>query len=156
MSNPQVNPREVPASERPQPVCLLKFLLLVNNGSLEYIQFIAPHEDWKYTETNQVDRAVAVVPPSGNGGKGARFKVDLSVESRYELYKRLTTQGNIVVNMLIGSTQAMTSDVKNIGLFLNVVSRFQYLDQPCRQCKKILKDFSPTTVCCSHICQICT
>lgn len=72
--------------------------------------------------------------------------MDLSVESRYELYKRLTTQGNIVVNMLIGSTQAMTSDVKNIGLFLGVVGRFHYLDQPCRQCKKILKDFSPTTV----------
>ena len=55
MSNPQANPREAPSTEpRPQPVCLLKFLLLVNNGSLEYIQFIAPHEDWSYTETNQV------------------------------------------------------------------------------------------------------
>lgn len=34
-----------------QPVCLLKFLVLVNNGVFEYVQFIAPHEDWTYLES---------------------------------------------------------------------------------------------------------
>jgi len=36
-----------------QPVCMLKMLLLVNNGSFDYIQFIAPHEDWPYLETTR-------------------------------------------------------------------------------------------------------
>lgn len=34
-----------------QPVCMLKFLLLVNNGVFEYVQFIAPHEDWTYSKS---------------------------------------------------------------------------------------------------------
>lgn len=34
-----------------QPVCMLKFLILVNNGIFEFVQFIAPHEDWTYLES---------------------------------------------------------------------------------------------------------
>lgn len=45
------NPREYTTADR-QPVCLLKFLLLVNNGSVDYVQFIAPHEIWSYLSTN--------------------------------------------------------------------------------------------------------
>jgi len=119
------NPREYVTVDR-QPVCMLKFMLLVNNGSFEYIQFIAPHEDWTYLETNKV-------------------QIDLSTESRYEVYQRLTVQGNIVLNMI--STQSATYEMKSIiSILLNAVARFRSLDQPCRQCKKILKDFCPTTV----------
>lgn len=45
------NPREYITADK-QPVCLLKFLLIVNNGVFDYIQFIAPHENWKYLEIN--------------------------------------------------------------------------------------------------------
>jgi 5'(3')-deoxyribonucleotidase len=31
-------------------VCLQKFLLFINNGIIEYVHFIAPHEEWKYEQ----------------------------------------------------------------------------------------------------------
>lgn len=46
-----ISPREYITADR-MPVCLLKFLLVVNNGCFEYIQFIAPQENWSYLEIN--------------------------------------------------------------------------------------------------------
>ncbi|VDK57954.1 unnamed protein product [Gongylonema pulchrum] len=34
-----------------QYVCLLKMLAVVNSGLPEYVQMIAPHEDWSYLDT---------------------------------------------------------------------------------------------------------
>lgn len=31
-------------------VCLLKALLLVNNGLIEYVHFVAPHEEWHFSQ----------------------------------------------------------------------------------------------------------
>ncbi|KAI1710281.1 mediator complex subunit 27 domain-containing protein [Ditylenchus destructor] len=108
-----------------QPVCMLKFLLLVNNGVVEYIQFIAPHEDWTYLETN-------------------RRQIDLGAESRYEVYRQLTTQCNIVLHIIASQ---FSYDKNGIGFLLNYVFKFNTLDNVCRECKKILKDFLPPTIC---------
>uniref|UniRef100_A0A915D619 BTB domain-containing protein n=1 Tax=Ditylenchus dipsaci TaxID=166011 RepID=A0A915D619_9BILA len=105
-------------------VCIMKMLLLINNGVFEYIQFIAPHEDWTYLETS-------------------RKQIDLSAESQYELYQRLTVQGNILINMI---TSTSPCDKNGISMLLGYVSKYYNLDQPCKHCKKILKNFCPATL----------
>jgi len=108
-----------------QPVCLLKMVLLVNLGVIDYIQFIAPHEDWTFIENTS----------------WSQKKIDLSVESRYELYQGLTAQGNIFVNHF--NSRNYINDFKN---FFIGITRFYTLDQPCRFCRKILRDFSPAII----------
>lgn len=34
-----------------QYVCLLKMLMVINSGLPEFVQMIAPHEEWSYLET---------------------------------------------------------------------------------------------------------
>ncbi|KAI1707169.1 mediator complex subunit 27 domain-containing protein [Ditylenchus destructor] len=111
-----------------QPVCMLKFLLLVNNGVVEYIQFIAPHENWTYLEIN----------------KRFRRQLDLSAESRYEVYRQLTIQCNIVLNTI---KSRFSHDKSVIHFLLNHVFNFHTLDNVCEVCKKVLKDFMPPTIC---------
>uniref|UniRef100_A0A915Q2N3 Uncharacterized protein n=1 Tax=Setaria digitata TaxID=48799 RepID=A0A915Q2N3_9BILA len=59
-----------------QYVCLLKMLMVVNSGLPEFVQMIAPHEEWSYLDV------------SCN-------QVDIHKESRYLVYRKMSVQANI-------------------------------------------------------------
>lgn len=59
-------------------------LFLVNNGLIEYIQMIAPHEKWSYRDAN-------------------RTQIDIGVESKYECYRRLSARANAMAYVQFNS-----------------------------------------------------
>lgn len=107
-----------------QYVCLLKMLMVINSGLPEFVQMIAPHEEWSYLETG--------------------FKqVDIHKESRYLVYRKMSVQANIHLMQTI----MPCIDIRNahtLSYVLNLFSKFSgVFDTKCRVCKKIMKDFLP-------------
>uniref|UniRef100_A0A914GZ91 Mediator of RNA polymerase II transcription subunit 27 n=1 Tax=Globodera rostochiensis TaxID=31243 RepID=A0A914GZ91_GLORO len=106
-------------------VCLLKALLLVNNGSIDYVHFVAPHEEWHFNQ----------LPRFGN-----KKQIDLSVPSRYELYHKFNMYGNVVINFL---SNCPNMNAKIFTAFFNQLARLYTIDQRCSRCGKRLREFSP-------------
>ncbi|KAL3076247.1 hypothetical protein niasHS_013518 [Heterodera schachtii] len=106
-------------------VCLLKALLLVNNGLIEYVHFVAPHEEWHFSQMPRF---------------GTKKQVDLSVPSRYELYHKFTAFGNVVTNFLANNPNV---SFKVFQLFFSSLSRLYTINFQCARCGKRLREFSP-------------
>ena len=79
-----------------QMVCMQKFLLLANNGFIEYVHFIAPHEDWHYEEIPGINNKKQVFCKNNFKIYFYSYQVDLGTQSRFELYQKLTIYGNVV------------------------------------------------------------
>ncbi|MFH4977153.1 hypothetical protein AB6A40_003862 [Gnathostoma spinigerum] len=107
-----------------QYVCLLKMLVVVNNGIFEFAQMIAPHEEWSYLDTNNK-------------------QVDVLKESRYLVYRKMSVQANIHLMQTIMPYMDIQSP-HTISYILNLFAKFSAVfEVKCRFCKKILKDFLP-------------
>uniref|UniRef100_A0A914ELN9 Uncharacterized protein n=1 Tax=Acrobeloides nanus TaxID=290746 RepID=A0A914ELN9_9BILA len=107
--------------------CALKMIFLIKNGSFDYVQFIAPHEEWTFSDYNQ-------------------HQLDLDKESRYCLYRRLTMYGNLYLISAISLVPA-AGPKQTIGNVIQVFIRLAAIfSTPCKVCKKILKDFMPPIV----------
>ncbi|CAD5217927.1 unnamed protein product [Bursaphelenchus xylophilus] len=106
-------------------VCMMKWLFVVYNGQFEYVHIIAPFEDYTYQDDN-------------------RKRVDLSVESKYEIYRRLTHQANVVLPQYASFTADHRNYISHImqQYFFKMTS----FDEVCFQCKKHLKDFQPPII----------
>ncbi|KAL7074260.1 hypothetical protein ACQ4LE_006437 [Meloidogyne hapla] len=107
-----------------QLVCMQKFLMLVNNGIIEYLHFAAPHEDWHYEDCT---------------GIVGRKQIDLSQQSRFELYQKLTTYANLVVHAVTNTV----ANFKILSMLLKQLSRLVLINQQCLRCGKRLRDFTP-------------
>ncbi|VBB29909.1 unnamed protein product, partial [Acanthocheilonema viteae] len=107
-----------------QYVCLLKMLMVVNSGVPEFVQMIAPHEEWSYLDV-------------GSG------QVDIHKESRYLVYRKMSVQANIHLMQTI----MPCIDIRNahtLSYVLNLFAKFSgVFDIKCRVCKKIMKDYLP-------------
>uniref|UniRef100_A0A8R1TR92 RING-type domain-containing protein n=1 Tax=Onchocerca volvulus TaxID=6282 RepID=A0A8R1TR92_ONCVO len=107
-----------------QYVCLLKMLMVVNSGLPEFVQMIAPHEEWSYLDV-------------GSG------QVDIHKESRYLVYRKMSVQANIHLMQTI----MPCIDIRNahtLSYVLNLFAKFSgVFDIKCRVCKKIMKDYLP-------------
>uniref|UniRef100_A0A0R3RZ10 RING-type domain-containing protein n=1 Tax=Elaeophora elaphi TaxID=1147741 RepID=A0A0R3RZ10_9BILA len=107
-----------------QYVCLLKMLMVVNSGVPEFVQMIAPHEEWSYLDV----------------GCG---QVDIHKESRYLVYRKMSVQANIHLMQTI----MPCIDIRNahtLSYVLNLFAKFSgVFDIKCRVCKKIMKDYLP-------------
>ncbi|VDK56393.1 unnamed protein product [Anisakis simplex] len=105
-------------------VCLLKMLIVVNNGSFEFVQIYAPHEEWNYIDVNQK-------------------QVDVLKESRYMVYRKMSVQANIHLMQTI----IPCIDIRNpqtLSFILNVFRKFaEVFEVKCRYCNKVMKDFLP-------------
>ncbi|CAD5212759.1 unnamed protein product [Bursaphelenchus okinawaensis] len=101
-------------------VCLQKLLFVVYNGSFEYVHIVAPFEDYVYQDES-------------------KKRVDLSKESKYEIYRRITHHSNITLSVIPSQI-----DMRNYIMHtMQHFSKSTQLDEPCCQCKKRLKDFQP-------------
>ncbi|TKR83058.1 hypothetical protein L596_016711 [Steinernema carpocapsae] len=117
------------------PACL-KMAMLINSGSFEFVQFIAPNEDWKYLDYYQYkdDNGIVI--------KGR--KIDPFEPSRYQVYQRMTTTLNIHVihnfnNQFLCEPKPLTFN-KQLGYFAMFSNVFI---SKCRYCHKILRNFMP-------------
>ncbi|KAI6197331.1 hypothetical protein M3Y94_01211100 [Aphelenchoides besseyi] len=106
-------------SSQSQQVDLVKMCIIVTNGVIDYIQFLATHEEWTYREEN-------------------RKQVDLSVQSKYDYFRRVSAYAN---NMWVPSLTSSTSVPLHrcIVMFTSLPN----FEQPCKNCKKYLKNFVP-------------
>ncbi|VDM47485.1 unnamed protein product [Toxocara canis] len=99
-----------------QYVCLLKMLVVVNNGLFEFVQIYAPHEEWNYLDINQK-------------------QVDVLKESRYLVYRKMSVQANIHLMQTI----IPCMDIRNVhalSFILNVFHKFAAVfEVKCRYCK---------------------
>ncbi|CAG9538628.1 unnamed protein product [Cercopithifilaria johnstoni] len=107
-----------------QYVCLLKMLMVVNSGVPEFVQMIAPHEEWSYLDVGC-------------------SQVDIHKESRYLVYRKMSVQANIHLMQTI----MPCIDIRNahtLSYVLNLFAKFSgVFDIKCRVCKKIMKDYLP-------------
>ncbi|MCP9263179.1 BMA-CYP-43A1 [Dirofilaria immitis] len=99
-----------------QYVCLLKMLMVVNSGLPEFVQMIAPHEDWSYLDVGFA-------------------QVDIHKESRYLVYRKMSVQANIHLMQTI----MPCIDIRNahtLSYVLNLFAKFSgVFDIKCRVCK---------------------
>ncbi|VDN02768.1 unnamed protein product [Thelazia callipaeda] len=99
-----------------QYVCLLKMLMVVNSGVPEYVQMIAPHEDWSYLDIGTE-------------------QVDIHKESRYLVYRKMSVQANIHLMQTI----MPCIDIRNahtLSYVLSLFSKFSgVFETKCRVCK---------------------
>lgn len=110
-----------------QYVCLLKMLLVVNNGIFEFVQMIAAHEEWSYLDTSQK-------------------QVDIHKESRYLVYRKMSVQANIHLMQTITPWIDIHSSA-TISHILSLFSKFSgVFEVKCRFCRKIMKDYLPPLV----------
>jgi hypothetical protein len=84
----------------------MKMLFIVNNGQFEYVQIVAPHEEWTFMDAscNQVclfERFVITF----------YLQIDFGVQSKYECYRRLSAQ----LNGIIGTLTPSASTVRLLG-----------------------------------------
>ncbi|CAI4224058.1 unnamed protein product [Auanema sp. JU1783] len=110
-----------------QPVVQQKMLVVENSGLIEMVRFVAPHEEWYFFDDF-----------------GSR-RVDLTMQSRYIVYQKLTTQANIQLQVVMS---AVNIDHKwtpsQITSLLHMFSRYQQVfETPCKTCGKVMKDFLP-------------
>lgn len=107
--------------------CHQKMLLVVNNGVIESLLLIAPHEDWTYLDEG-------------------RKTVDILKESRYTVYQKLTVQANIHLMQTIHNiSQPLTA--RNLISVLNLLSRFhEALNLKCKVCNRTMKNCLPPTI----------
>jgi hypothetical protein len=105
----------------PQPLTLMKVLFAVTNGTVEYVQFIAANEDWHYLSTNPK-------------------QVDLSKESRYDVFRRLSSIANFLFQTL--PQLEVRQYVMQVLTCLLRLANAYFLQPPCIHCKKYLKDFT--------------
>uniref|UniRef100_A0AAF5PKX9 Mediator complex subunit 27 n=1 Tax=Wuchereria bancrofti TaxID=6293 RepID=A0AAF5PKX9_WUCBA len=107
-----------------QYVCLLKMLMVVNSGLPEFVQMIAPHEEWSYLDIGSA-------------------QVDIHKESRYLVYRKMSVQANIHLMQTI----MPCIDIRNahtLSYVLNLFAKFSgVFDIKCRVCKRIMKDYLP-------------
>uniref|UniRef100_A0A914XRR8 Uncharacterized protein n=1 Tax=Plectus sambesii TaxID=2011161 RepID=A0A914XRR8_9BILA len=103
----------------------LKLLLLVNNAVPEMVQVKAFNEEWGYIDG----------------------QVDLFDESRHLVYRKISAQMNAqIMQIFIPGITELRDGNSSLQLLLLWFSRYTAIfDQPCRVCKKILKDFIPPT-----------
>uniref|UniRef100_A0A915A804 Mediator of RNA polymerase II transcription subunit 27 n=1 Tax=Parascaris univalens TaxID=6257 RepID=A0A915A804_PARUN len=110
-----------------QYVCLLKMLVVVNNGLFEFVQIYAPHEEWTYLDINEK-------------------QVDVLKESRYLVYRKMSVQANIHLMQTI----IPCMDIRNahtISYILNIFHKFaSAFEVKCRYCNKVMKDFLPPLI----------
>uniref|UniRef100_A0A1I7TNG7 Tyrosine-protein phosphatase domain-containing protein n=1 Tax=Caenorhabditis tropicalis TaxID=1561998 RepID=A0A1I7TNG7_9PELO len=121
----------------------MKFLLVERNGSIEYINMVAPHEKWFVSNNYGID------------------SVDPFVPSSYEVYRRLTRQANIHLLSCFGSTAnrwSSTALLQFISLFGKFREVFTTRCRVCRYhfrfipleiiffCRRHLKNFLPPLI----------
>ncbi|KAI6183822.1 hypothetical protein M3Y97_00530000 [Aphelenchoides bicaudatus] len=111
-------------SNIPGGVLRLKMLFLINNGTIDYIQVVAPQEEWYYQNADQT-------------------QIDVSVQSKYESYRRLSAQINAIGVML--NTYAQFDSKAYINTFISILLKLPTFDQ-CRNCKRYLQDFMPALI----------
>ncbi|EJW88951.1 hypothetical protein WUBG_00140 [Wuchereria bancrofti] len=97
-----------------QYVCLLKMLMVVNSGLPEFVQMIAPHEEWSYLDIGSA-------------------QVDIHKESRYLVYRKMSVQANIHLMQTI----MPCIDIRNahtLSYVLNLFAKFSgVFDIKCRE-----------------------
>ncbi|KAI6228651.1 hypothetical protein M3Y99_01205700 [Aphelenchoides fujianensis] len=103
-------------------VDVVKMGFLVHNGVLDYAQFLATHEDWSYREEN-------------------RRQVDLSVQSKYHFFRRLSAVVNHtwLPNVRASGSQTLAPWIARFSAFAN-------FEQTCRHCKRHLRHFMPPII----------
>ncbi|CAI2357945.1 unnamed protein product [Caenorhabditis sp. 36 PRJEB53466] len=109
-------------------IIVMKFLLVEKGGRIDYINMIAPHEDW--TIRNDFGKKL----------------IDVLAPSRCEIYKRLTKQANHHLNAFFGNSPPRWS-ASNLLQFVSLFGKFREVQSTkCRACHKILKDFLPPMI----------
>ncbi|VDD95289.1 unnamed protein product [Enterobius vermicularis] len=108
--------------------CHQKMLIVVNNGTVESLLIIAPHEDWTYLDEG-------------------RKTVDILKESRYVVYQKLTVQAHIHLMQTIHNimdNQLLTS--RTLSYVLTLLSKFhETINLKCKVCNRTMKNcLSPT------------
>uniref|UniRef100_A0A0N4UGT5 Helitron_like_N domain-containing protein n=1 Tax=Dracunculus medinensis TaxID=318479 RepID=A0A0N4UGT5_DRAME len=110
-----------------QYVCLLKMLIVVNNGVFEFVQIIAPHEDWSYMDASH-------------------RQIDILRESRYIVYRKMSVQANIHLMQTIMPCMDFRN-AHTLSYIFTLFAKFSSVfDVKCRFCKKIMKDFLPPLI----------
>ncbi|CAB3399598.1 unnamed protein product [Caenorhabditis bovis] len=108
------------------PVCLMKFLIIASNGHLQYINIIAPFEEWHEEKDF--------------GGK----VLDPTHPSRYDIYRKLTYEANRHLRHSFSFTNrwSATTLTQVVTIFLKLRDVFDFR---CKNCKNILKGWQPPT-----------
>uniref|UniRef100_A0A8R1DGD4 Mediator of RNA polymerase II transcription subunit 27 n=1 Tax=Caenorhabditis japonica TaxID=281687 RepID=A0A8R1DGD4_CAEJA len=109
-------------------VFTMKFLLVERNGHVEYINMMAPHEEWLLYN---------------NFGP---LSVNPFSPSRFDVYRRLTKQANIHLYTCFGS-HASRWTANTLIQFVSLFGKFRQVFQTkCRACKQITKNFLPPLI----------
>lgn len=109
-----------------QIVCYLKILLSECYGVLEYINVIAPHEEW-YEEELCGEKKLVITHPS-----------------RFLVYQKMTRQANVHLQQ-IGANTKWTS--QNLVTVINAFGKMREIfEARCKICKKVLRDFLPPLI----------
>lgn len=109
-------------------VYTIKFLIIERNGSIEYINIMAPTEDWHMVN----DYAIPTINPFA--------------PSRYEVYRRLTKQANIHLFNCFAQNRWTAGTLFH---FISLYGKFRELfTTKCRSCKQVLsrKNFLPPLI----------
>ncbi|CAJ0921696.1 unnamed protein product, partial [Mesorhabditis belari] len=106
-------------------ICSQKMLLVEEFGYFESLQFIAPHEEWAYNE------------------EMGEKRVDLTKESQYLIFRKLTIQGNVQLTHTI-HPYLTSNAMKN--LFMQLGKYQEVFRAQCKYCRKHMKDFMPPYV----------
>lgn len=109
--------------------CHQKMLIVVNNGVIESLLIIAPHEDWTYLDES-------------------RKTVDILKESRYLVYQKLTVQAHIHLMQTIHNfMDAQTLTFRTLASVLTLLSRFhETINLKCKVCNRTMKNCLPPTL----------
>uniref|UniRef100_A0A0N5A7N2 Conserved oligomeric Golgi complex subunit 3 n=1 Tax=Syphacia muris TaxID=451379 RepID=A0A0N5A7N2_9BILA len=123
--------------------CHQKMLIMVNNGVIESVLIIAPHEDWAY-----LDEGRKTVVYIKNMFLLCWIIVDILKKSRYTVYQKLTIQANIhLVQTINNYMDASTLTVRAMVYVLTVLSRFhETINFRCKVCNRTMKNCLPPTI----------
>ncbi|KAK0407238.1 hypothetical protein QR680_019096 [Steinernema hermaphroditum] len=115
---------------------LLKMALLVNSGQFEFIQFIAPREDWTYVGSYKYR------DEQGNVIRGKQ--IDPFYGSRFLVYQRMAVTGNIqIIHSFNGQFAVEPKPITFNKMLVTFTNFNDVFTSKCRICNKILKNFMP-------------
>lgn len=117
----------------------IKFLIIERNGSIEYINIMAPTEDWHMVNDYAIPTVIRCkfkiydFMQRHIAHKIYKFQINPFAPSRYEVYRRLTKQANIHLFNCFAQNRWTAGTLFH---FISLYGKFRELfTTKCRSCK---------------------